>query len=209
LLIRLAICCYVFFVVTLFLVRDIYVHVLTGAAILFVSLLKLPPNKLKSGLLPIFLFLLFTFAGNLFFHPGRIIFSHGFFTVTDEGLSLAGARTLRVFSMIFAAKLLTGTLSFDRLLLSFEGLMKPLEKIGIPVADFFSIMGLTLKSFPALMMYLLKKYREDMTNSGNPGIAGRMRHMAAFLMPVFVKSMRSPEEFFSALDQPRAPEEKG
>jgi energy-coupling factor transport system permease protein len=156
----------------------------------------LPVKKMKSGLFPILFFLLFTLAGNLFFHSGRIIFSHGFLSITDEGVRLAGIRTLRVFSMIFAAKILTTVLSVDRLIHSLEGIMGPLEKIGIPIRDFFSVMGLTLKSFPALMTYLLKTYREEAKNNDVQGFRKRMGHMAAFLMPVFVKSIQSPETFF-------------
>lgn len=205
---RVAIFFYIVFVVGLFFISDSHAHIFIGAAVFLVSLFVLPAKKVKSGLLPIFLFLLFTFAGNLFFHSGRIIFSHGFLSVTDEGVQLAGIRTLRVFSMIFAAKLLTGALAFDRLLLSLESLLGPLEKIGIPVTDFFSVMGLTLKSFPALMTYLLKTYREEAKNSGTRGFLERMRHMAAFLMPVFVKSIRSPETFFASPDCAEPSEEK-
>ena len=102
--------------------------------------------------------------------------------------------------MIFAAKILTTVLSVDRLIHSLEGIMGPLEKIGIPIRDFFSVMGLTLKSFPALMTYLLKTYREEVKNNDVRGFRKRIAHMASFLMPVFVKSIRSPETFFVSPD---------
>lgn len=188
--------------------RDIRAHVLVAAAVLLSSLFVLPRGKLKSGLFPILTLLLFTFAGNLFFHAGRIVFSHGFLSVTDEGVQLAGIRTLRVFSMIFGAKLLTTVLSVDQLILSLESILRPLEKIGVPVKDFFSVMGLTLKAFPALMTYLLRTYREETKGNRVQGFRKRIGHMAAFLMPVFVQSIRSPEIFFVSQDCADLSEEK-
>ena len=197
---RLKISLYVVSIVSLFFVQSIHLHAFTAAAVFILVLVALPPGKIKSGLFPITLFLLFTFTGNLFFHSGRLIYSSGFLSVTDEGLLLAGVRTLRVFSMIFAAKLLTAVLSVDEMIHSLESILRPLERIGIPVRDFFSVMGLTLKCFPALMTYLLKEYRENMKDDGIRGFRQRMRHMVSFLMPVFVKSIRSPESFFVSSD---------
>jgi len=100
--------------------------------------------------------------------------------------------------MIFAAKVLTAVLSVDEMILSLEGILRPMEKLGLPVKDFFSVTGLTLQSFPPLMTYLLKEFRENMKNDGIRGVRQRMRHMVSFLMPVFVKSIQSPESFFEA-----------
>ncbi len=193
---RLKISLYLIFIVTLLFVRGIYFHLFTAAAVFIFALVALPPDKIKGGLLPITLFLLFTFGGNLFFHSGRIIYHSDFLSVTDEGLILAGVRTLRVFSMIFAAKLLTAVLSVEDLIRSLEGILRPLERIGIPVRDFFSVMGLTLKCFPAFTTYLLREYREQKKNEEIPDFRQRIRHMVSFLMPVFVQSIRSPESFF-------------
>ncbi len=198
---RLKIWLYVVFLVTLFIVQDIGLHILAAGTVLFFALVILPPKKLKSGSLPIFLFLLFTFGGNLFFHSGRILYSGGFFSITDEGLSLAGLRTLRVFSMIFAAKILTSVLTVDEMIQAMARMLGPIERIGLPVKDFFSVMGLTLKSFPLLMAHLLKTYREETVNNEVRGFTKRLRHTVSFLMPVFVKSIRSPESFFESQNE--------
>ncbi len=195
---RLMISLYVVFVVSLFFVQGIYLHAFAAAAIFILVLVALPAGKMRSGLFPITLFLLFTFTGNLFFHSGKIIYRSGFLSVTDEGLLMAGVRTLRVFSMILAAKLLTAVLSLEEMLRSLESILRPLERIGIPVRDFFSVTGLTLKLFPSFMTYLLKEYREHMKSDEGKGFRQRVRHMVSFLRPVFVKSIRSPESFFAS-----------
>ena len=184
------------FVITLFFVQGMVFHGITALTVFCIAMVVLPFKRVKSGLIPITLFLLFTFAGNFFFQPGRILYGNGLLSVTDEGLLLAGIRTLRILSMIFAAKIMTGILSMDEMIHSLETLLKPLERIGLPVKDLFCMMGLTLKAFPLLMNHLVKAYREEIKNHVNYGFRRRMRHMVSFLLPVFVESIRSPETFF-------------
>ena len=197
---RLKISLFAALIASLFVVQNIFFHAGIAFLVIIAALLTLPPAKMKRGLFPIALFLLFTFAGNLFFHSGRILYSTGILSVTDEGIHSACVRTFRVFSMIGAAKILTAVLSVDELIRSLEDHLGPLERIGIPVKDFFSVMGLTMKSFPVLMTYLLKEYRDHMKEGAERGVRARIRRVAFFLMPVFVKSIQSPESFFVSPD---------
>lgn len=186
---------YAVFTASLFIATNIYFHFFTAFIILSL-LFMLPLNKVKNGLLPIAFFLVFTFGGNLFFHSGRIIYDAGFFSITDEGLRISGIRALRVFSMIFGAKILTHLSPVNEIVQAIERTFRPLEKTGLPVKDFFSVMGLTLKAFPVLVNYISKAYREDVKSGEICGFRGRIRHMVFFLMPIFIKSIRSPESFF-------------
>ncbi|MEK6672470.1 MAG: energy-coupling factor transporter transmembrane component T [Nitrospirota bacterium] len=186
---------YVILAISLFAVKGICYHVIAGLSVSF-FLLFIPFKKTKSGIFPITIFLVFTFAGNLFFHPGRIIYDLGFLAVTDEGLLLSGVRTLRVFTMIFGAKILTHLIPIDELIHAMNRLLSPLERTGLPVNDFFHIMRLTMKAFPVLIAHLTGIYKEGMKRKDTGGFMGRIRHMAVFLMPVFVQSITSPESFF-------------
>lgn len=190
---------YLVLAVSLFAVKDIWYHAIAGLSVLFL-LLFVPSEKIKSGIFPITVFLVFTFAGNLFFHPGRIIYDLGFLAVTDEGLLLSGVRTLRVFTMIFGAKILTHLIPIDELIHAMNRLLSPMERTGLLVNDFFHIMGLTLKAFPVLTAHLTGIYKEVMKKKDSGGFIERIRHMAVFLMPVFVQSIISPEKFFIEVD---------
>jgi energy-coupling factor transport system permease protein len=190
---------YIFLVIGLFFLQDLSAHLVAAFIVFLLAVVLLPFRKLKGGFFPINIFLLFTFAGNLFFHPGRIIYSNSFLYVTDEGFRFASVRTLRVFSMLFGAKILTGLLPVDEMVRAFERILSPLQRVGVPVKDFFSVMALTLESFPVLIDYLGKTYKEDARNKEIRGFRMRIRHMVSFMMPVFVKSMRSPESFFGTV----------
>jgi energy-coupling factor transport system permease protein len=193
---RFTISLYAIFSLGLFFIRSLSVHIFCAAAVSLLLLIYVSWKKMKGGLFPIMLFLLFTFGGNLFFHSGKVLYSNGLLSITDEGLYFACIRTLRVFSLIMSAKILTAVLSVEEMIHSMGIMLKPLEKIGIPIREFFSLMGLTLQSFPLLMEYLSREYREEMKKNEVRGFRKRMRHTASFLMPVFVKSIRSPESFF-------------
>lgn len=190
---------YLVLAVSLFAVKDIWYHAIAGLSVLFLLLL-VPSKKIKSGIFPITVFLVFTFAGNLFFHPGRIIYDLGFLAVTDEGLLLSGVRTLRVFTMVFGAKILTHLIPIDELIHAMNRLLSPMERTGLQVNDFFHIMGLTLKAFPVLIAHLTGIYKEVMKKKDIGGFIERIRHMVVFLMPVFVQSITSPEKFFTEVD---------
>jgi energy-coupling factor transport system permease protein len=161
-----------------------------------VFLLRIPLKSLKSGWIPISLFLLFTFVSNVLFQHGKILYIAGPVIVTEEGLHISLIRTMRVFFMIAGAKILVSTTQIELLIGAFGKLLKPLERLGIPVVEFFSTMGLTMKSLPKLKEQLAEMYRERIKEDNIRGFWARARVVSMLLLPLFVKSIQSPEKFF-------------
>jgi energy-coupling factor transport system permease protein len=186
---------YIFFVICLFFIKDLTVY-----AVIFIVILpllfRIPFKSLKSGWIPISLFLLFTFVSNALFQPGRILFGSGPLVITAEGLDIASVRTLRVLFMIAGAKMLTSTTEFGILANALERIFSPLERLGVPVHEFFSAMGLTMRSLPALKEQMVREYREKVKGGDIRGFLNRARAISMFLIPLFVRSMQSPESFF-------------
>jgi len=150
----------------------------------------MPLKKTGSGLVPILLFLVFTFAGNLFYQSGKVIVVLGSVAVTDEGLRIASIRMFRVFDLIYAAKILTHITPLETMIDSLRKVLHPLEKIGLPIHDFFSIVTLTLQCFPVLVQKLYGKY-------SGVGNKRSLKAIASFVIPLFVESMADPEKFFT------------
>lgn len=98
--------------------------------------------------------------------------------------------------MIAGAKILTATTQIELLVGAFGRILKPLERLGIPVIESFSTMGLTMKALPGLKDQIAETYREKMREGNIKGFWGRARVISMFLMPLFVKSIQSPESFF-------------
>lgn len=186
---------YVFFIICLFLIKDITVYLFILFAISLL-LFRIPFKSLKTGWISISLFLLFTFISNVFFQHGRILYSVGSLVITEEGLNISAIRTMRVFFMIVGAKILTATTQIELLVGAFGKILKPLERLGIPVVEFFSTMGLTMKSLPRLKDQIAETYKEKVNEGDIKGFWDRAKVISKFLMPLLVKSIQSPEIFF-------------
>jgi energy-coupling factor transport system permease protein len=193
---------YCLFVALLFVFDNLPAY-LCVSAMLCLFFVKMPLKTLKAGWLPISIFLSFTFVSNAVGRHGRVVFSTGVFMVTDEGIHMAAVRTMRIFLMIGGAKVLMSAAKAEEMIEGLGRLFAPLEKVGLPVRDFFHTMGLTMKCFPVLKNMASEAYRENMRGCDMPGFWGRARVVSSFLMPLFVKSLESPESFFER--QPASP----
>ncbi len=98
--------------------------------------------------------------------------------------------------MIAGAKILTATTQIELLVGAFGKILRPLERLGIPVVEFFSTMGLTMKALPRLKDYIAETYREKMKEGNITGFWGRAKVISTFLIPLLVRSIHSPEIFF-------------
>ena len=127
----------------------------------------------------------------------RFYISLGAIVITEErDCILLRIRTLRIFFMVAGAKILTASTPLDVLVAGLGNILKPLEKTGLPLNDFFETMGLTLKCFPKLKDYLAENYRNHKNKEENRGFLGNARVISLFLLPMFVQSIQSPEMFF-------------
>jgi energy-coupling factor transport system permease protein len=186
---------YVVFIATLFLLQDFTVYIII-LFIMVIFLIRIPWKSLKSGWIPISLLILFTFVSNVFFQSGKIFYKAGPFSVTEEGITIALIRTMRLFFMIAGAKILTATTPIESLVGAFERMLKPLERFGVPVAEFFSTAGLAMKSIPRLKDHVIDTYKKKVHEDSISGFWGRIRVVSIFLIPLMAKGLQSPEIFF-------------
>lgn len=187
---------YSLFAVSLFLIKDLKVHLVLSAVV--VCLLFLVPfRKIKGGLVPIMLFMAVTFISNALYGSGKVVYTLSSLIITDEGLRLASVRTLRLFDMIFAAKVLTAVTPLEAMLDALRRAARPLERIGVPVHEFFTTMVLTLRCFPVLKQRLNDAYQENVEGKTAVTFMEKTRLMLSFIVPLFVESMRYPERFFT------------
>ncbi len=146
------------------------------------------------------MFLTFTFISNVLNHSGRIIYTVGPVMITQEGIHLSALRTIRVFLMIGGVKFLMAKTSTDQIVSAMANLLRPFEKLGLPVKDFFHTMGLTLKCFPLLKAALARHYTDNIQRGATQGTLNKARLMAQFMLPLFLESIQSPELFFLEAD---------
>jgi energy-coupling factor transport system permease protein len=166
------------------------------SALLFILLLKVPFRIIRSGWIPISLFLVFTFISNLLNQHGRILFSAGPVFISYEGFGISIIRTMRLLFMIAGAKILFGYTKTDDIVNALRRLLGPLEIFRLPVKDFFHTMGLTMKCLPVLKNMATETYAEKTKNGDIKGFFNKARTVSGFLFPMVIKSIQSPEVFF-------------
>ncbi len=195
------------FAAIVFLAGGIRLHAIIAACVVL-ALFSIPFKKIKGGAVPIFFFLGFTFISNLFYQSGMVVAVVGPVTITEDGLRIASIRALRVFDMVYAAKILTHITPLEAMVGSLKKVLHPLQRVGVPVHEFFSIMVLTLQCFPVLKRKLYDRYSEKAKqlsgrSTGGKGIKSFISGfrigvdlLASFMIPLFVESMADPEKFF-------------
>lgn len=186
---------YVIFSISLFILKDLNIYFLF-LAVLCIFFMKVPFKTLRSGWIPISIFLLFTFLSNVFNRQGKIFFASGPVVITEEGIGIASLRTMRVLLMIAGAKVLMASAKNEEIINGLGRLLSPLQKLGVPVKDFFHTMGLTMKCFPVLKDMAAETYKNNVKTVAANGFWERARVVSGFLMPMVVKSIQSPEVFF-------------
>lgn len=186
---------YLVFVLSLYAIRSLPVlSIFSG--ILLLLLLRIPFRKLKTGWVPITLFITFTFLSNVFNHHGKILGMVGPLFITSEGLQAGLLRTVRLFLMIGGLKVLMAGTPTGELISAIGRIFMPLERLGLPVKDFIHTLGLTLQCFPVLKDRGTELYSQQLALQEGKGFSGRVKVIATFMVPLFVLSVRTPEIFF-------------
>lgn len=174
----------------------------------FLLLVFLPHRKLRRGIVPISIFLFATFFANALFTAGKIVFTLGPLTLTEEGLGLGTLRTLRVFLLIAAAKFLTLVTSLEEMIGAMGKMLSPLNRTGMPVKDFFDTMALSVRMLPLVVKRMSGEYSRQMHASGKRGIRARMEVVSRFLLPVFIESINDPETILHQAERGEKGDEK-
>lgn len=187
---------YVIYSLGVLIVTDLEV-ITVFSVILLMFMVVLPDRKLKTGIIPILLFLSATFFSNLFFIPGKIVFVAGPVSVTEEGFSLASLRALRVFLLIAGAKFISIFSSLDAIICAMGQLLSPLEKAGVPVERFFKTMSLSVGMLPVIKERLTDEYSRRIGVSNKRGFREKTSVVFRFILPVFFESIHNPQSFLN------------
>jgi energy-coupling factor transport system permease protein len=153
---------------------------------------KIPFSTLKRGLIPVMLFLLFTFVSNVLYQTGDVIYKISGISITDKGLLRGGLLTLKLFILILGAKVLTATTRAEDLVAGMGELLGPIGKT-VFVRDLIFTMSLTLRLLPIVYNEALELFR-DVKNSEETSVADKVRMSVSLLTPLFERSLKKAKE---------------
>lgn len=167
------------------------------AALFFAILVKIshvPFKFMVKGLKPIMFMLIFTAALNLFWTPGEVVLVKAWvFTITLEGVKRSVFMALRLTFLIIGSSLMTLTTTPNQLTDALEKLLKPLNKIKVPVHEIAMMMSIALRFIPILVDETDKIMKAQMARgadfeSGN--VIQRIKAMLPILIPLFISAAR-------------------
>ncbi len=183
---------YILLVAAVFLSNSILVDLGILAAV-FAFTLTVPLQALLRGIVPISIFLLFTFISNILFQPGRVILDVWGLLLTEEGLRIGGHLTLRLFILIIGAKILTATTKAEDLIRAVTLLLGPLGKLKT-VKEFIVTMSIALQFLPIIYNEAQALYKETIQDYPKNTITDKIRASASLLAPLFERSMKKARD---------------
>ncbi len=194
----------VLYIVALFLAKSLWTYGLLMAVLfLWIGISKVSPKAILRGMKPIAFILVFTGILNIFYTPGRAIWSWGFLTVTVEGLWSAFFMVLRILMLIACTFLLTYTTSPILLTDGLERLLNPLKKIKVPVHELSMMMSIALRFIPTLIeetdkIMSAQKARGADFDTGN--LMEKAKALVPLLVPLFISAFRRADELAIAME---------
>ena len=202
---RTKIVCTLFYLISLFLFKNIFGYI---AATIFlisaISLSKVPIKYIVKGLRPIIMLLMITVVFNLFLtRTGTILFEVWILKVTDDGIRTAFFMAVRLVYLIFGSSLMTFTTTPNALTDGIEKLLRPLQKIKVPVHEIAMMMSIALRFIPILLEETDKIMKAQIARgadleSGN--IIKRAKAMIPILVPLFVSAFRRANDLAMAME---------
>lgn len=202
---RVKIMCTLLYLISLFLFQNIWGYLVATVFLAFViRISKVPFKHIVKGLKPIIMLLMITVVFNLFLNnTGTVLVKFWVFQITTEGLRTAVFMAIRLIYLILGSSLMTFTTTPNALTDGIERLLKPLQKIKVPVHEIAMMMSIALRFIPILLEETDKIMKAQIARgadleSGN--IVQKAKAMIPILVPLFVSAFRRANDLAMAME---------
>ena len=168
-----------------------------------IKMSKVPIKFMLKGMKAIFMILLFTVAFNIFLTPGEVLWRLGFLKITKEGLILAGKMAIRLTYLVIGSSVMTLTTTPNQLTDGLERLLRPLNKIHVPVHEIAMMMSIALRFIPILLEETDKIMKAQIARGAdfeNGNIIQKAKAMVPLLVPLFISAFRRANDLAMAME---------
>lgn len=192
-----------------------FIHTFTGYFVLMgflfiaIRVSKLSIGYVLKGLKPMMFFLIFVWVFQVLFYArpdiagGAIWWQWGLLSISEVGLRTATLLMVRVVLLFLSITMLTFTTDLVDLGDGSERLMKPLQKIGVPVNELVMVFVIAVRFVPTLIEEL-ERLMKAQTARGADFETGnflvRTRRIIPVLVPLFINSFKRAEELILAME---------
>lgn len=168
-----------------------------------IQLSRLGVIKVLRGLKSLRILFLLTFLCQVFFTPGKPLWSWEGIVISQPGIELGIATFLRLVMLYLAASLLTMTTSYLKLSAGLESLLAPLAYLRFPVQQLAMIINISLRFIPVIIEELeiitsAQKSRGARLDSGP--LLVRLRTIVAVFIPLLGASLQRANDLALAME---------
>lgn len=192
------------FLISLFVADSFWAYVLATVFLAgVIAYSRVPVKFMLKGLKPLFIILLITVVFNLFLLPGEVLWKFGFLQITDEGIRQAIKIGIRLIYLVIGSSVMTLTTTPNQLTDGLEKILKPLNKIKVPVHEIAMMMSIALRFIPILMEETDKIMKAQIARgadfeSGN--LIQKAKDLIPLLVPLFISAFRRADDLAMAME---------
>ena len=194
----------ILFIISLFVFNGVWGYLVAALFLaLVIKLSKVPFRFMVKGMKSIVFLLAITVLFNLFLTPGEPIVQIWKLTITQEGLRLAVLLSIRLGFLIIGSSVMTLTTTPNQLTDGLEKMLRPLNKIKVPVHEIAMMMSIALRFIPILMEETDKIMKAQIARgadfeSGN--LIKKAKAMVPLLVPLFISAFRRANDLAMAME---------
>ena len=169
-----------------------------------IHLSKVPLKFIMKGLKPIMILLLITVAFNLFLNNGGEVLVHFWiFQITEDGLEISVYMAIRLIYLIAGSSIMTFTTTPNALTDGIEKLLRPLNKVKVPVHEVAMMMSIALRFIPILLEEtdkIMSAQRARGADFESGSLMRRAKALIPLLVPLFISAFRRADELAVAME---------
>ena len=177
--------------------------VATAFLVAMIAISKVPVKFMFKGLKAIVMILLITVVFNIILTPGEVLWRFGIIKVTREGLVLAGRMAIRLVYLVIGSSIMTLTTTPNQLTDGLERLLRPLNKIRVPVHEIAMMMSIALRFIPILLEETDKIMKAQIARGAdfeNGNLIQKAKNMVPLLVPLFISAFRRANDLAMAME---------
>lgn len=194
----------IIFLISLFVFQGAAGYVVAALFLaLVIKLSKVPFKFMIKGMKAIVFLLLITVVFNLFLTPGEPLVNVWKLTITKEGLRMAILLSVRLGFLIIGSSVMTLTTTPNQLTDGMEKMLRPLNRIKVPVHEIAMMMSIALRFIPILMEETDKIMKAQLARcadfeSGN--LIKKAKSLVPLLVPLFISAFRRANDLAMAME---------
>ena len=194
----------ILFIISLFAFHGVGGYVTAALFLaLVIRLSGVPFRFMIKGMKSIVFLLSITVIFNLFLTPAAPVFSLPKLPATREGLQLAVLLSVRLGLLIIGSSVMTLTTTPNQLTDGLEKMLKPLNKLKVPVHEIAMMMSIALRFIPILMEETDKIMKAQLARcadfeSGN--LIRKAKSLVPLLVPLFISAFRRANDLAMAME---------